>query len=93
MGNLLVRIKIMPKDAEIKPDQIKQDLHKLNPKLEIRNTKEEPIAFGVVALIADFITDDVAGAMEEIEKAIKSSDLVGEFDVLGTSRMSATVRR
>jgi elongation factor 1-beta len=83
----------MPKDADTKPDQIKRDILELNPKLEIRNTKEEPIAFGLVALIADFITDDVAGAMEEIEKAIRSSNLVGEFDVLGTSRMSATVKK
>ena len=83
----------MPKDAEVKPDQIKQDHQKMNPELEIRNTKEEPIAFGLVALIADFITDDIAGAMEEIEKAIRSSDLVGEIDVLGTSRMSATVKK
>jgi elongation factor 1-beta len=93
MGNLLVRVKIMPKDADTKPDQIKRDILELTPKLEIRNTKEEPIAFGLVALIADFITDDVAGAMEEIEKAIRSSKLVGEFDVLGTSRMSATVKK
>ncbi|MDG6997550.1 MAG: elongation factor 1-beta [Nitrososphaerota archaeon] len=83
----------MPKDAETKPDQIKQDILKLNPKLKIRDSTEEPIAFGLVALIADFVTDDVAGAMEEIEKSIRLSELVGEFDVIGTSRISATVRK
>lgn len=93
MANLLVRVKIMPADADIKPEQIKQDILKLNPKIEIRNSKEEPIAFGLVALIADFITDDVSGAMEEIENSIRASKLVGEFDVLGTSRISATVRK
>ncbi|MGA2874945.1 MAG: elongation factor 1-beta [Nitrososphaerales archaeon] len=93
MPNLLVRVKIMPREAEIKPEQMKQDILKLNPKIEIRNSKEEPIAFGLVALIADFITDDVSGAMEEIENAIKASKLVGEFDVLGSSRISATVKK
>lgn len=93
MANLVVRLKIMPKEAEIKPDQMKQDILKLNPKLEIRSSSEEPIAFGLVALIADFITDDVAGAMEEIEKSIRASKLVGEFDVIGTSRISATVKK
>ena len=83
----------MPKEAEIKPEQIKQDILRLNPKMEIRNSNEDPIAFGLVALIADFITDDIAGAMEEIENSIRASNLVGEFDVLGTSRISATVRK
>ena len=93
MPNLLVRVKIMPKEAEIKPEQMKQDILKLNPKIEIRNSTEEPIAFGLVALIADFITDDVSGAMEEIENSIKASKFVGEFDVLGSSRISATVKK
>jgi len=93
MANLLVRVKIMPKEAEIQPEQVKQDILRLNPKLEIRSSKEEPIAFGLVALIADFITDDVSGAMEEIENSIRASALVGEFDVVGTSRISATVRK
>ena len=87
MGNLLVRVKIMPKEAEIKPQQILDDLK--TTKLEVRSSREEPIAFGLVALIADIITDDVAGAMDQVEESIRSSSLVGEFEVLGTSRISA----
>lgn len=83
----------MPKEAEIGPQQILEDIRKLNPEVEIRNTKEEPIAFGLVALIADFMTDDVAGAMDEVENAIRNSQLVGEFEVLGVSRVSANVKK
>ena len=72
---------------------MKQDILRITPKLVIRNSKEEPIAFGQVALIADFVTDDVAGAMDEIEKSIRASELVGEFEVIGTSRISATVKK
>lgn len=93
MANLLVRVKVMPKEAEIGPQQILEDIRKLNPEVEIRNTKEEPIAFGLVALIADFMTDDVAGAMDEVENAIRNSQLVGEFEVLGVSRVSANVKK
>ena len=93
MANLLVRVKIMPKEAEIKPQQILEDIRKLNPKMEIRNSKEEPIAFGLVALVADFMTDDAAGAMDEVENSIRNSSLVGEFEVLGASRVSANVRK
>lgn len=83
----------MPKEAEIRPQQIKDDILKLNSKLTIRSSQEEPIAFGLVALIADFVTDDESGAMEEIENSIRASELVGEFEVIGSSRISATVRK
>ena len=93
MANLLVRVRIMPKEAETTPQQMVEDIRRLNPSIQIRSTKEEPIAFGLVALIADFITDDEAGAMESIETAIKKSDLAGEFEVQGASRISATVKK
>ena len=93
MPNLLVRVKIMPKEAEIKPLQILESIRTNNSSIVVRSSKEEPIAFGLVALVADFVTDDKAGAMEQIENAIRSSDLVGEFEVLGASRISVDVNK
>lgn len=92
MGNLLVRVKIMPKEAEIKPGQILESIKERNSGVNVKSSREEPIAFGVVALIADFVTEDKAGGMEEVENAIRSSDLVGEFEVMGASRISASVK-
>ncbi len=86
-------MKIMPKEAYIKPHQILDDLKHPKRNLEVRYSKEEPIAFGLVALIADIVTDDEAGAMDAVEDAVRSSSLVGEFEVLGTSRISATVKK
>lgn len=93
MSNLLVRVRIMPKEAETKPQQILEDIQRLSPSLQVRSSKEEPIAFGLVALVADFLTDDVAGAMDAVESSIRSSPLVGEFEVLGASRISAQVKK
>jgi elongation factor 1-beta len=93
MGNLLVRVRIMPKEAETKPNEILDSLRRGNPNLSMRNTREEPIAFGLVALIADFLTEDEGGAMEKIENAIRSSSLVGEFEVQGASRISAEIKK
>jgi elongation factor 1-beta len=93
MPNLLVRVKIMPKEAEIKPPEVLESIKQKNGEIVVRSSREEPIAFGLVALIADFVTDDRAGAMEEIENAIRKSELVGEFEVLGASRISADVKR
>jgi elongation factor 1-beta len=93
MANLLVRVKVMPKEADTKPLQLLEDIKKRNPQIMVRDHKEEPIAFGLVALVADFMTDDESGAMETIENALRASPLVGEFDVLGASRVSANVRK
>jgi elongation factor 1-beta len=90
LPNLLVRVKILPKEADIKPNQIVEELSK-RPNLVVRDSKEDPIAFGLVALVADFVTDDESGAMEKIEESLRSSDLIGEFEVLGVSRISAKV--
>ncbi len=92
MANLLVRVKVMPKEAEIKPAQILESIKSKNSAIIVRSSKEDPIAFGLVALIADFVTEDKAGGMEEIENAIRKSDLVGEFEVLGASRISADIK-
>lgn len=81
----------MPKEADIKPPQILGSIAKMHPELIIRSSKEDPIAFGLVALIADFLTDDESGAMEKIEEALRSLDSIGEFEVLGASRISAKV--
>ncbi len=90
---MLVRVKILPKEAEIQPSQLVEDIKAQNPGIQIRSTTEEPIAFGLVALIADFLSDDASGAMDQIEEAIRKSPLVGEFEVLGASRISATVKK
>jgi elongation factor 1-beta len=93
LPNLLVRVKIMPKEAEIKPGQMLESIKEKDSTVIVRSSREEPIAFGLVALVADFVTDDKSGAMEQIENAIRASDLVGEFEVLGASRISVDVKK
>jgi elongation factor 1-beta len=83
----------MPREAEIKPPQILESIKRNDASIMIRSSKEEPIAFGLVALVADFVTDDKSGAMEQIENAIRASNLVGEFEVLGASRISVDVKK
>ena len=84
----------MPKEAEISPQQILEDLTKKKGQgIEIKNSKEEPIAFGLVALIADFLINDEAGEMDKLEEMIRASDLVGELETLGASRLSAELKK
>ena len=68
MGLLVARIKILPQDVAIKPDQLLKDISDaLLEGMAIRNSTEEPIAFGLVALIADIKFEDKEGSMEELE--------------------------
>jgi translation elongation factor aEF-1 beta len=54
----------------------------------IQRFDEEPVAFGLVALIAHIILpDDAAGHMDRVEEAIRSVDLVSEIQILRVGRV------
>jgi elongation factor 1-beta len=53
---------------------------------------KEPIAFGLYAIIADFVLDDAEGEMDRLEDSIKSVPGVGEIEVLFMSRQSVSIK-
>ncbi|MEM3383100.1 MAG: elongation factor 1-beta [Nitrososphaerales archaeon] len=93
MGKILVRLKILPTDAEISPSMVSESIRKILPSdIEIRRVFEEPIAFGLVAPIIDFIIEDKEGEMDRLENLLHSSDLVSEIEVLGMSKLSTDLK-
>ncbi|MEM3437623.1 MAG: elongation factor 1-beta [Nitrososphaerales archaeon] len=93
MGKVLVRLKILPIDAEISPSRVSASIQKsLPPDIEIRKVVEEPIAFGLIASIIDFIIEDKEGEMDRLEELVHSSELVGEIEVLGISKVSTSLK-
>jgi len=53
----------------------------------VQRFDEEPIAFGLVALIAHVVMpENVEGIMDRVEEAIKSVELVSEIQVLKVIR-------
>ena len=49
---------------------------------------EEPVAFGLVALIAHVVLpEDAAGQMDRVEEAIRGVDQVSEIEVLRVGRV------
>lgn len=88
MAKVLASIKIFPSEANI-------DLNPLKSKVEaslpagstVQRFEEEPVAFGLVALIAHIVLpEDAAGHMEQVEEAIRSVDMVSEIQVLRVGR-------
>ncbi|MEM5875257.1 MAG: elongation factor 1-beta [Candidatus Aenigmatarchaeota archaeon] len=83
MAKVLLTLKILPSDISINIKQIKENIEK---KLNFVSMKEEPIAFGLVSLIASVLIEDKEGEAEKIEKMIKEVDGVGEVEVIEVTR-------
>ncbi|MFQ6134736.1 MAG: elongation factor 1-beta [Nitrososphaerales archaeon] len=93
MSSLIARLKILPTDAGIKSSDIVESIREKLPEgMVVKNETEEPIAFGVVASILDIQFEEKEGEMDALEKAVRSSPLVSQVDVIGVSRVSASLK-
>lgn len=83
MANVLVTIRVMPKEVTV-------DLNKLESKIKALvkpdRIQREPIAFGLVVLIVTKIIPDEGGALEELETKLKTIEEVGEIEVIEVMR-------
>jgi len=78
MGYVNVKIKLMPSSPETNLEEIKNEAKSEIEKNEGKNVsfKEEPIAFGLKAIIAFFILpeekelDEIEKSLEEIENVV-----------------------
>ena len=83
MPQVLVTLKVMPKEAGINLDKLEGEIKKLiNPDRIVR----EPIAFGLVALNVSKLVDDSEGQVEGIENNLRTLDGVGEIEVVEITR-------
>ncbi|MEO9294936.1 MAG: elongation factor 1-beta [Nitrososphaera sp.] len=93
MARLVARIKILPADADINLDNVVDGLKKNIPQgMEIKAHAKEPLAFGLHAVVGDFMLDDAEGQMDKLEDAIKSVSGVGEIEVMSISRASVKMK-
>ena len=67
---------------------MKAQIEKRLPKdVSVLRFQEEPIAFGLVALIANLLMpEEVSGKMDEIEDTLKSTEGVSEIQVVSVTR-------
>jgi elongation factor 1-beta len=89
MAKVLAAIKIFPKDANIDLNALKTKIQSsLPPGSTVQRFEEEPVAFGLVALIAYVVLpEDAAGHMDQVEESIRSVDQVSEIQVLRVGRV------
>ena len=88
MGEVLTTMKIMPESPEVDLDAIKSTIESSMPEgAKIHDIAEEPIAFGLVAIILQFITDDGEGGSEPVEEMVSAIDGVASIEITGVGRL------
>ena len=93
MARLVVRIRILPAEAESNLEDVVQLIKRSVPEgMEMKSSTLEPIAFGLKAIVGDFLLDDAEGQMDKLEESIKSVEGAGELEVMNISRQSVTMK-
>lgn len=93
MAQLVARIRIMPADAESNLDSVVQAMKTSMPQgMEMKGHAVEPIAFGLKAIVGDFLLEDAEGQMDKLEESIKNIGGVGEIEVMNISRQSVKMK-
>ena len=88
MGEVLTTMKIMPDSPDVDLEAIKSTIESSMPEgARIHEISEEPLAFGLVAVILQFITEDGEGGSEAVEEMVQAIDGVASFEVTGVGRL------
>ncbi len=87
MGTALIKMKIMPSSPEADLEKIKEETKK---KVESNNGEkctfeEEPVAFGLKAIIANFSIDE-SNEIDPIEESLKKIENVNSVQVIDMRR-------
>lgn len=83
MGQVAVEIKVMPEDMG-KFDQLKKDV---SEQLKPYKMVEQPVAFGIVALLLTFIVEDGAGGADLLEEKAGKLPNVSGVEVVSMDRL------
>ncbi len=89
MAKVVVSLKLLPSDVSVDLDALKIKIEKSLPKYaSVHKFVEEPIAFGLVALIVHIVVpEETGGGLDEIEKVLKGMDEISEIETLMVRRV------
>lgn len=89
MAKVLVSLKIFPSDVTVDLEDLKKKIEDCLPDFaSVYKFEEEPVAFGLVAVIAHLLLpEDKAGGLNEVEEALKKVDEIGNLQTLTIQRV------
>lgn len=84
MARVLVSLKIFPSDVGGSLDSLKGEVERSLPQYaSVYKFEEEPVAFGLVALIAHvLLPEDRSGGIDEVESSLRKIQKISEFQTL-----------
>ncbi len=89
MAKVIAQLKVFPSDVSVDREKLKEELKKNLPAgAELLKFDEEPIAFGLVALVATVaMKEEIGGLMDKVEDSMRSNGKVGEVQTVAVGRM------
>ena len=87
MAEVLATMKIMPESPEVDLEGLKEQIKNTVEENVLERIEEEPIGFGLVALIVTIVVDDGEGGSEPTEEAIAALDDVATVEVTHMTRL------
>ncbi|MCL7413840.1 MAG: elongation factor 1-beta [ANME-2 cluster archaeon] len=88
MGDVAAKIKVMPAGVDTDLEALKTRLEAAVPEgARLRTFSEEPIAFGLKAIIALVLVGDIEGGTEQVEEAFAAVDEVESVSVMELGRL------
>jgi len=87
LAKVVAQVKIFPTETTVDLAELRKKIEKaLPPDTSVARFDEEPIAFGLVALVARVVMPEEEGRMDKVEEALKSVENVGEIQVVNVWR-------
>jgi len=89
MGKIVIAYKIFPSESGVDLELLKEKIKKhLSDIASIQRFAEEPIAFGISALIVNMVLpEDKDGILDETEKRLTNLEGVGQIQTIGVNRL------
>jgi translation elongation factor aEF-1 beta len=89
LARVLVSIKIFPSNVDVDREDLKQKIKETLPNYtSVYQFEDEPIAFGLVAVIAHVLMpEDKTGAVDEVESSLKKLAEISDFQTLMVRRV------
>jgi len=88
VGKIVIAYKIFPSESSVDLNLLKEKITKeLSEIASIQRFAEEPIAFGLSALVVNMVLPETEGILDETEKKLTDMEEVSQIQTLGVNRL------